>query len=317
MEIKLYEEWMQPQVNKLFSLQYGRTEEEVAYTMEKFYNHSFEKEKCIRIVSMDGDKVVGFQSLFFWPYSKNGKLYNSFQSGNSLVHPEYRGRGIFQNLLKYLDDYNKDLNIDFLMGFPVEMSFKSFIKCKWSNPLDLTWHVRFLNPFSFLFHTVKKRNLFQTTEQPLEQAQWPNTFRLNRDEHFKNWIRASRDTKNYFYFTYNEDNKIITFSLKENRRNRWINELVIGDIQTNCNEIKFLNKAFRKLIRKALLSLRYTGISIAINMDAPDNFPQVIKRNLFIPIDKKIYFITKNYTGEYEVENKQSWILYRSDVDTW
>jgi GNAT superfamily N-acetyltransferase len=150
MEIRLYEDWMKQQVHQLFSKQYGRTDDEVAMTMEQFYEHPFQKDKCIRLVAMDGDKVAGFQSLFFWPYQKNGKLYHSFQSGNSLVHPDYRGKGVFQQLLRYLDDYNKNLNIDFLMGFPVQMSYGSFMKCNWDNPLNLVWYIRFLNPFAFL-----------------------------------------------------------------------------------------------------------------------------------------------------------------------
>jgi hypothetical protein len=151
MNIKLYEEWMKPQVVKLFSIQYGRPEEEVSSTMEAFYNHAFQQTKCIRLVALEGDCVCGFQSLFYWPYQKNGKTYNSYQSGNSLVDPAYRGKGNFQKLLSYIDDNSSNLNIDFLMGFPVEMSFGSFMKKKWSNPFNLTWHICFLNPFACFF----------------------------------------------------------------------------------------------------------------------------------------------------------------------
>ena len=142
---------MRPQVSALFSAQYGTELSVVEKTQEGFYGHSFQREKSIRIVALDGTKVIGFQSLFYWPYQKDGVNYNSLQSGNSLVHPEYRGKGIFQTLLQFLDDYNKDLKIDFLVGFPVEASFKSFLKNKWSNPFDLVWQMKIINPFGFLF----------------------------------------------------------------------------------------------------------------------------------------------------------------------
>lgn len=318
MEIKLYEPWMKYQVYKMFCEQYGRSEEEVAYTMEQFYEHPFQKEKCIRLVALDGDKVVGFQSLFYWPYYKNGKVYNSFQSGNSLVHPDYRGKGIFQNLLRYLDDYNKKLNIDFLIGFPVEMSYKSFIKCKWDNPLNLVWYVSIVNPFAFLFNFKKIKKIFNDKEDiTINQKLYEGAYRLHRDEAFKNWFLSSRDKSVYFYFHYIEGQSSVQFSLKLHHRNRWIHELIIGDIQTNTDDPKILKKAFQKLRRIALFSLRVTLISIAINEHASLNLKEVLLKSGFFKTKKSIYFITRNYSEETDINKAENWILYRSDLDTW
>src|SRR3954467_5729352 len=98
MDIGLYEEWMRPQISKMFSDQYGIREEAFAQLMSDFYEHPFQKNKCIRIIAKEGNMVTGFQSFFYWPYEINGRVYNSYQSGNSLVRPGFRGKGIFQKL---------------------------------------------------------------------------------------------------------------------------------------------------------------------------------------------------------------------------
>jgi GNAT superfamily N-acetyltransferase len=317
MEIKLYEDWMKPQVNKLFSMQYDRPEEEVAVTMDNFYEHPFQKDKCIRLVSMDGDIVTGFQSLFYWPYEKNGQVYHSFQSGNSLVHPDYRGKGIFGKLLNYLDEYNKDLNIDFLMGFPVQMSYGSFMKNKWANPLNIVWYVKLLNPFAFLFSIDGITSKFDQQLKPVEQKIPANSYRLAKDAAFENWINASRDQQPYCFFHYNEGENAISFSLKTNQRNRWFNELIIGDIRTNSSDEAFIKKAFSKLSRKAFATLRVTALTIALNEDASVPVFSVIKSLGYAGTKKSIYFITKSYGRNKDIEDKQNWVLYRSDVDTW
>lgn len=317
MDIKLYEDWMQPQVNKLFSMQYGRSEEEVAVTMEQFYEHPFQKNKCIRLVSMDGDTVTGFQSLFYWPYQKNGQVYHSFQSGNSLVHPDYRGKGIFQKLLNYLDEYNKDLQIDFLMGFPVQMSYGSFMKNKWANPLNIVWYVKFLNPIAFLFSLDGITKHFDKSCKPVEQFIPANSYRLVRDAAFENWISASRDQQPYCYFHYSEGGHAIRFSLKVSQRNRWFNELIIGDIQTSTADAAFIKKAFSKLSRKAFATLRVTALTIALNEAAPDAVLSVIQSLGYLRTKKSIYFITKSYGSNHAIEDQNNWVLYRSDVDTW
>src|SRR5687768_7265779 len=99
MDIVLYENWMKSQVAELFSRQYGIERQAFTQLMDNFYDHPFQAKKSIRIVAKEGDTIVGFQSFFYWPYDYQGRTYNSFQSGNSLVHPDHRGKGIFQKLL--------------------------------------------------------------------------------------------------------------------------------------------------------------------------------------------------------------------------
>lgn len=317
MEIKLYESWMQPQVTKLFSVQYGTSEEVVAKTHAQFYEHSFQKDKCIRLVALDGEKVIGFQSLFYWPYKKNGKIYNTFQSGNSIVHPEYRGKGIFQKLLHYLDEYNQDLQLDFLMGFPVQASYGSFMKCKWSNPLNIVWHVKIINPFGFLFSLNKVPGHFDQTPKQITQETTADTFRLAKDHAFDEWMSSFREAGNYCFFNFSENGHSISFHLKTSKRNKWFNELIIGDVRSSTLDLAFIKKGMRKLSRRAFTSKGITALTIAINEASSSPVNEVVKQMNFIQTKKSIYFITKSYKEQLDIENPATWELYRSDIDTW
>ena len=317
MDIKLYEDWMKPQVTKLFSVQYGTKEEEVANTHAHFYEHSFQKDKCIRLVALDGDIVIGFQSLFYWPYQKDGQVYNTFQSGNSIVHPEYRGKGIFQKLLNYLDAYNEDLKLDFLMGFPVQASYGSFMKCKWSNPLNIVWHLKIINPLGFLFSLNKVSAHFDKTAKPVIQATKANAFRLAKDAAFDDWMASFRDAAKYCFFNFTENEQAISFHLKISKRSKWFNELIIGDVRSSTLDQAFIRKGLRKLVGRAYTSMGITALTIAVNEASPSPVNQVIKHMNFIQTKKSIYFITKSYNEQLDIDQPQNWELYRSDIDTW
>jgi len=317
MEIRLYEDWMESQVIKLFSNQYSRTVSELTEIHSKFYNHPFQKDKCIRIVSMDGEVVTGFQTLFYWPYQKNNKVYRSFQSGNSIVHPDYRGKGIFQKLLNFLDENNKDLNIDFLMGFPVEASFGSFVRNKWANPFNLHWYLKLINPFAFLFSKKNFEKRFDSFPLLNSNNSSDNIFRLHIDNSFNSWRNGFRNSKNYFYFNFSDENKSITFGLKMNVRSRFFHELIIGEIRTYTNDIHFFRAAIKKLVRKTRSSLCFTAITIALVESKDSNILKLLKKENFISTKKQIYFITKSYNNNNEINISENWELYRGDIDSW
>jgi hypothetical protein len=65
----------------------------------------------------------------------NGSARSS--PGARFVSPEYRGRQIFARLLNFLSQIRDRPQVDFLMGFPVEMSYGSFLRNGWHNPLNL------------------------------------------------------------------------------------------------------------------------------------------------------------------------------------
>lgn len=318
MQIGLYENWMKPQIAELFSKQYGIDHKKFAALMDDFYDHPFQKNKCIRIVALEDNLVIGFQSFFYWPYQFNNIVYNSYQSGNSLVHPDYRGKGIFQKLLNYLDLNKEELNIDFLIGFPVEASFNSFIKNKWLNPFNLDWYIKLINPFAFAFSPEKIQNNFANKATEIKEGNLPNQFRLLSTTDFVNWRTNYSKENKYLFYIFNENGNEICFHLKFNKRNKWLNELIIGDIKTNCYDKQFLNKAFKKLSITALKSKSITAITFATNVKKEaDPLLMTLKKHNFFKLKKSIYFIIKPFKEIENVSNSENWTLFRSDIDTW
>src|SRR5688572_29539213 len=130
MEIKItwFEPAMKSQVVSLFEKEYNTPPGYFTKLFDLFYMHPFQQNKCLMAAALVGDQVVGFQSFFFWPYIRNNITYNTFQSGNSLIHPQFRGQGIFNKMLLFVSSETRFKQVDFLVGFPVGASFKNFIK---------------------------------------------------------------------------------------------------------------------------------------------------------------------------------------------
>ena len=87
-------------VIKLFSEEYNLNFDNYKKNLNDFMKMNFKKDKCIRVVAIIDKKIIGFQSYFYWPYKSDNKIYNSYQSGNSIVSKKFRGKGIFGLLLK-------------------------------------------------------------------------------------------------------------------------------------------------------------------------------------------------------------------------
>ena len=318
MEIGLYEAWMKPQIADLFSKQYEVGVDEFSKLIDDFYEHPYQKHKCIRIVATEKTVIIGFQSFFYWPYSYNGITYNSYQSGNSLVHPDYRGKGIFQKLLSYLDNHQKELNIDFLIGFPIIDSKNSLLRNNWVNLFNLQWYIKLINPFSVLMpvNIDKLKRVFN--DKLIHNLEKPDYIRLSNSNEFIQWRADYSGATNYVYFTYIEKEKIIQFQMKLVIRKRIIKELQIGDVKTNCNnDMIFLVNGINKLIKKTREVSFLSILSVALNENADSLLINSLLKTSFKRTNKSIFFMVKPFINLKELINADNWLIYRSDIDTW
>jgi len=316
-EIIPYEFWMKQEVSKMFNKQYGVSEQTFSSLMDDFYDHPYQKDKCIRIAAIEKKVIIGFQSFFHWPYTLNNKIFNSFQSGNSLVHPEHRGKGIFQKLLNYFDsELQKKLDVDFLIGFPVEESKNSFIRNNWKNILNLNWYIKLCNPARILFSVNEKKinNKFSLEHVFINES--ARTLRLIKSPEFIHWRKSYSSTTKYFNYEYFENSNKMCFQLKLNKRKHFIKELVIGDMQCNNYDEKFIYQGIHQL-NKIAFSAGITFMSVALNKASSDGFAKIFNKVGFKETNRNINFIIKNFISLSELTNHECWTLYRSDIDTW
>ncbi len=315
--IQYYEEWMRPQVLTMFREEYGVDEKSFENFFNHLYEHHFQKEKCIRIAAIEGDKVAGFQSFFYWPYTFNGRTYYSLQSGNTLVHKDYRGKGLFQKLINYAFE-KKEISADFMMGFPVQASFKGFIKNKWLNVLNLKWYVRVMNPIAIVF-PIGLNKRFSEKFEPAENKS--ERLKLSEGNDFISWKHKLKGSnhKYYFYTAEVNEGKKITFELRTQVRKKIIKELIIGKIYFEQGTEQYLETGLKKLLHDVRKSLSVTMISIAINEDCklPD-YVKVLKKTRFRKIENEIHFIVRPLKTDIEsITNAWLWDLGRADIDTW
>jgi hypothetical protein len=308
MIIKEYEGKYLDDVINLFVEEYKVDFDAYKKSFQQFFEHPFQNDKCIRILAVDeGGKLMGFQSFFYWPYKKDGKLYSVYQSGSSIVSRNARGRGVFQKMLNYADSIRGKYGIDFLMGFPVEASYKSFISNGWNNPFDLQWYMKIKNPVGFLFSWLYRDDRHLSVDSQMSSGH----YRMENSRSFLDW-RESFPNGKYRVFTFTEGSAVFQVNHKVNKRKKIFNELIIGEIMCNSDNDVFIESAFRKYYRWIFLQLDIAILSFCTNNENEAINKRVIGYGLK-KIDNKVYFITK-YA---EKMNSDDWLLYRSDIDTW
>jgi GNAT superfamily N-acetyltransferase len=314
--ITWYNDTMQKQVISMFEKEYKLDGGQFESLFNNFYFHPFQKNKCILIVALDGETVAGFQSFFYWPYMLSGKQVNSFQSGNSLVHPDYRGKGIFQKMLAFIDQENKTLGIDFLMGFPVEASLRNFIKDKWQNIFDLKWYLKIANPFAFFNFKLNTIGGFESGLAYNQTNFTEDNIRLSNTNDFVLWRDNYLDKESYCSFIFTKGTEKIIFHLKRNKRKKILNELIIGNILfSGENSLVLLSESLSTLLSKVKMHFHF--ISIAINEQGDFQVKELLEKLGFRKTERSIYFIVKPFTNNSLVLDPKNWIVYRSDIDTW
>lgn len=311
--ITYYKKEMKDEVINLICKQYGYKKVEYELFFNLFYANFFQ-ENAILIVALDENKVIGFQSFFYWPYIKDGKKFNSYQSGNSIVDGNYRGKGIFQKMLHFIDD--KNLTIDFIIGFPVEASYKSFIKSQWKNPFNLQWYLK-TNCLVSIFFKPNKNILekkFETVQKPTINGN-SNLMMISDENDFVKW-RTGFYKNQHYYFNFSNGTNFCQIGFKLNIRKKYLKEIIIGQINGDIDNSPFIEKAFQEFLNQLRKIKFITFVSIAIN---PNNTKilSVLEKLKFKKTEKKIYFILKEIKQKLNENDLSNWVMFRGDIDTW
>ena len=317
MEILPYEDWMRPQVIQLFVDEYGVNFSEFEQQFIHFYESPFQKGKSIRIVAVEGKTVGGFQSFFYWPIQSGDKEISAWQSGNSLVSPAFRGKGLFAKMLDYIHQPESGFNAELLIGFPVEMSYNSFIRNKWNNIFNLQWYVKPGSPFLSLFRYGS------TSVSSVVHPRTPYTFEV------KDAIHRIQQSEGFdaYRFHYQKPNHLGRVQLTEGDlvcfaefkiqiRKKVIRELVLGKVLFNRTEDhERCFSLFQKVLKHLNKTLRPTIFSFSFN-EKYAIARHIAQRAGFKKIDKHIYFITKGKLAE-TLTDASLWDIQRGDIDTW
>jgi hypothetical protein len=319
--ITTYEDWMLPQVIDLICAWYGGRAEDREKNFIRFFDHPFQRDRAIRLAAIDAKKVVGFQSYFYWPYCFGETRLVTFQSGASLVAADYRGRKIFARLLNHhVHGPKEKMPIDFLMGFPVEMSFDSFLRNGWQSPLDLTWYAKVIHPLSVLSRVDCPSLQLQFEKSPeFIEVYHPNyAYSLTTDREFDEWRRLCRGESLHRYFHHSCPAGRIRFDLKVNQRGRIV-ELIIGNVLATTPDVKLFDDGIKALIKLVRKHWFIAILTTALNRSFEDDILlNCLRKRSFFRLKPKIHFIVKDVNSRRkDLRDAARWRLFRSDVDTW
>ena len=103
-------------------------------------------ESCLIFVAKDGDRLVGARSLFPGRVFYRGAWYDGAQAGDTMVHPDYRGKGIFTALLNVSLEELKARGLNVLYNFPNQNSLPGNLRQGATKRTDIVNAVKILNP---------------------------------------------------------------------------------------------------------------------------------------------------------------------------
>lgn len=316
MNILRYEDWMRPQVIQMFVQEYGVKFGEFEQLFIHFYESDFQRDRSIRIVAVEGDKVGGFQSFFYWPLSKNNVIIPAWQSGNSLVHPDFRGKGLFAKMLDHIHRPESGFDAEFLTGFPVEMSYNSFIRNKWNNLFNLQWYVKPASPLLSLMRygsTVIHPDYENATHGDFSTDD--EILRVSQTTDFDRY-RSGYQSGDHGRLIISSHGLECRIDFKIQIRKKIIRELIVGKILFNSwNNPQRCLELFREAMKKLNVKHRPTLFSIACNPHY-EALAQLIASTGFRKIDRSIYFITKGRNAA-QFQDARQWDIQRADIDTW
>jgi hypothetical protein len=206
------------------------------------------KGKPILLCAHFRDRIVSFNSWIPWEFQYGGRKFIGYQSGESATHPDFRGKGIFSEILRQGETRARNLEIDFLFGFPSEMSYGAFYRQGYYPIAQYRYCIRPLNVF---WRRPGERAPGDAGPSPpparaglLQREKITPVF----DAEYLRW-RYLENSKEYAFAEFRENNLEAFFALRENRR-RFFREVLILDLQVNTFQERFLEKSLRSLAAK-------------------------------------------------------------------
>ena len=115
--------------------------------------------KAVFVVAKQNDRIIGTQAAMPYYLSVGESKVLTGKSENTLLLPEYRGKGIMENLYEYMADICTERGFRCLWGFTGAV--KAFKRFKFSTqPLDLHWYRAGFNaPYVVLHGLVQPDSL--------------------------------------------------------------------------------------------------------------------------------------------------------------
>lgn len=231
----------------------------------------------------DGE-IVGCVAYGFQDFKKNGRTLKVVMSFETFVHPNFQGRGLFTNLIKFAEVTIKEQNVDLMLNFPNSNSLRGFLKSDWKQIESPKYRIKGNRIFKLLVSLKELKKGFLPNESNLMQLKQFKDFKQSSIDGLYSVI--STEYLNWRFFSYPVSEYVVI-------NNENYQSIIRMGKRGNLLEgqVLFLNitdeKAFRMsdFMKKCKEKINYDLISFSITQSNPIH--KRLKRSMFIKVPNK------------------------------
>lgn len=242
--------------------------------------------KAIVVLAHDdsNDLIVGTNTIIPSKLIIDGEEITSSLACNVQVHPNYRKKGIFSELLLSMPKFALENDIHSLFAIPNNNSFKAFIN---EGSIEITQlpllvrPIRFSQYFSFPIKQILKpldifwkKNVFSSNIEQIN-GDFDDSFEIlakktsnrvsvmhSRNKKFLNWRYTNHPTRKYQIFTLKENNELLGYVIT---RIHYLNKNKVGVILDYMVDADYEDGIkLKSLIDKAISYFWDNDVSVAI-----------------------------------------------------
>ncbi|MGH4120736.1 GNAT family N-acetyltransferase [Clostridium sp.] len=302
-------------------------------------NGSINKEPFIYLVFNKTGNLIGANSFFKSKFKKNNKIYTAIQSGDTMVHMDYRGKGIFKKIIVFAMEDLKNYGFDFIFGFANNNSHPGFIKLGFKSMYKVNNYLKILNyelifknklrriPFGGLMGKSidnfkknvefnSKYSVMMTTSITEEMISFISSNMNNelgqiKDEALLNWKYVNNPKPNYEMLIIKKNSIIEGVFIVRIEKDAMKSVTVMEYFIKNNEDVHKILKAVIQYYRNENMGyLRSWELGSSVYKDALSK-NHLIKKNL------EIYFIAKLINeSATEVLDLNLWHIVNGDADT-
>jgi GNAT superfamily N-acetyltransferase len=313
MRVQLYDPSWKERVIALTLQEYPFMEPWFVQRFEALYEHPYQQGRNRIILATEGEALAGIVSYIHWPLQGVASNTRSFQILGVLVSPDFRGRGVFAQLLDAMKAQAAEDAADYLIGFPVPASKPAFVKKGWNHVFDMLWFIKPVSLFAALRRKPFSAKGF-SGDVP-ENLQADTMLQTAADTTFWNYRKAFMPEWPAWWFSCTVQGHPIHIQFRIGQR-KGLNEASIGKIYAGTAPESAISQGIKQWMRALRKEGSTVFASVAINPECPSETGKAVQ-SLFYKTQKKVHFIHMSFSGKTDGDMPERWNMMRGDIDTW
>lgn len=276
----------------------------------KFVNNPFGK--SILSVAEVNNEIVGIDNLWPWELEVKGSVIKALQPCDAVVHKDYRGLGIFNELRRFGLNISRERDYKLFFNFPNKNSLPANISLGWHFQGTIPWRVKIMQPLKIIQGMLSHQKSYSVCMNPMYHLDIPlidriaqkyhdldNYLNINRIPRFHEWRYQNHPHRSYGMVEYKKGNHqtVAIFTLNKKGGST---EMVIMDIIGAAENML-------PLVKEVIQAGKQMNAGFIAIMDNPKYntqelwkvgfFKKYYKNMVVMPTDNSLEGIVKGYSN--------------------